>query len=405
MDSFVARQPILDRSLRVFGYEILYRPTAVSEEASVSDGDSASLNVIQSIVLVIGCDRLTGGRKAFINFTRNLLLQDAAFYLPKELAVIEILEHVKVDPELMAACQRLKHAGYLIALDDFVLGHSEHHPIAQLADIVKVDFRLTTTEERRTIVSRFGNGSRRFLAEKTETREEFQEALHAGYSLFQGYFFSKPTIIARKDIPVSKFNSLRMMRELHREDFPIEAIENVIRQDPSLVYKLLRYINSAFFGLRHKVTSIRHALALLGEKEVRKWATLTIYARVSKGQPEEVLRLSLLRAAFFESLAPYLNMAEEKPQLFLMGIFSLVDVLLGRPLEEALSEVPLSDDINHALLGGSNRYRPVFDLGTAYEKADWTRVFALCQKLSIHPQTVARLYLEAIEWTERIFLV
>ncbi|MBZ4660669.1 MAG: hypothetical protein JG766_2592, partial [Desulfacinum sp.] len=342
---------------------------------------------------------------AFVNFTQNLLLQEAPYYLPREWAVVEILEDVEPIPEIMEACQRLKRAGYTLALDDFVLKNTHNLPLLTVADILKVDVRFTTPEERRLIVRKFGDQVERFLAEKTETREEFHEALEAGYSLFQEYFFSRPVIIARKDIPVYKVNALRLIQQINRPDLDLDALEKVIKQDPALVYKLLRYVNSAFFAFRHKVGSVRHALALLGERELRKWATLSVYTRLTMKEPQELLRLSLVRARFLELLAPLVGMASEADQLFLMGIFSVVDTLLGRPMAEALEEVPLEDDVKEALLGTLNRYRVLFEIVLGYEKAHWEAISRICTGLKLDPGAITSRYLEAVDWTEKVYRI
>ncbi|SMC20327.1 EAL and modified HD-GYP domain-containing signal transduction protein [Desulfacinum hydrothermale DSM 13146] len=401
-NTFIARQPILDRKLRVFGYEILFRANPDDPESHIVDGDSATLSVIQNLLMLSGTDSFTGGAKAFVNFTQNLLLQEAPFYLPREWAVIEILESVEPLPEVVEACRRLKQEGYTLALDDFVLDNVQHLPLLPLTDILKVDVRLTAPEERRHIIKRFGDRVGRFLAEKTETRQEFQEALEAGFSLFQGYFFSRPVIIARKDIPVYKVNALRLIQQLNRPDLDMDALEKVIKQDPALVYKLLRYVNSAFFAFRHKVGSVRHAVALLGERELRKWATLSVYTRLTTKDPQELLRLSLVRARFLELLAPLVGMAKEADQLFLMGIFSVVDTLLGRPMAEALEDVPLEDEIKDALLGTLNRYRVLYEVVLGYEKAHWEAVSRICSGLKIEPGVLTSRYLEAIDWTEQV---
>ncbi len=404
-DSFVARQPILDRKLRVFGYEILYRMGSQDEKSLFVDGDKASLAVIRNLLFLSGNETFTGGKKAFVNFTQNLLLQEAPYYLPKQWAVIEILEDVDPSPEVLAACQRLRSEGYTLALDDFVLNHTAHYPLVDLAHILKVDVRLTTSNERAQIVRRFSDRVTHFLAEKTETREEFQEALADGFTLFQGYFFSRPVIISRKDIPVFKMNSIRLIRELNRPELDLDALEKVIKRDPSLVYKLLRYINSAFFGLRHKVSSIRHALILLGEQEIRKWATLSIYTRLTIKEPHELLRLSLVRAQFLELLAPLVGMGYEKDQLFLMGIFSVVDALLGRPMEEALEAVPLEDQLKAALLGELNRYRVLYEIVLGFEHARWETITKICSGLKIDPGAVTCKYLEAVDWAEKVYRI
>lgn len=404
-ESFIARQPIFDRRLQVFGYEILYRAASQDNQSVFENGDRASLCVIQNLFFSMGTDLFAGGRKAFINFTQNLLLAEAPYFLPKEWAVIEILEDVEPTPEVHAACRRLKESGYLLALDDFTLRQGHQRELLDLVDILKVDFRGTSPEDQARIVGELGSRVPHLLAEKTETREEFQKALEAGYSLFQGYFFSRPVIVNRKDVPIFKIHALRLIAELNRPDLDMEAVHAVIKRDPALVYKLLRYINSAFFGLRHKVNSIRHALVLLGEREIRKWATLTVYSRLTVKQPYELVKLSLVRAQFLELLADCVGMGAEKDQLFLMGIFSVMDTVLGRPMEEAIQEVPLTDDIKAALLGSVNRYRVLYEIAMGYEHAKWDTLSRISADLRLDVSALTARYLQAVEWTERVFRV
>ncbi|MEJ5349363.1 MAG: HDOD domain-containing protein [Desulfosoma sp.] len=405
MESFIARQPIFDRRLHVYGYELLYRAASQDQQAVFRDGDQASVSVIQNLFFTMGTEIFVGGRKAFINFTENLLLQNAPYFLPKEWAVIEILENVEPSPAVYTACRRLKEDGYSLALDDVIVLEDSHRELLGLVDIVKVDFRGTGNDFQARIARDLKHRVPHLLAEKTETREEFQQALEAGYTLFQGYFFSRPVIIRRQDVPVFKYHALKLIAELNRPDLDMEAVHKVIKQDPALVYKLLRYINSAFFGLRHRVSSIRHAMVLLGEREIRKWATLSVYSRLTAKQPNELVKMSLIRGRFLELLADLVGMGAEKDQLFLMGIFSVMDTLLGRPIDEALQEVPLDDAIKASLLGSMNRYRVLYETVLAYEKAKWDTLGRIGSELHLDVSALTTRYLQALEWTERVFRV
>ena len=304
MNVFVARQPIFDTKQRVYGYEILYR-SGMENVYSEADGDKASLFVIGSSLLVIGSQQISNGRKIFVNFTRNLLLEGMATYLPKEIGVIEILENIEPDEKLIETIKFIRSQGYMLALDDFVLKGNEYSPFLKLVDIIKVDFQHADERDRKVIADRFRNsGKVKLLAEKTETREDFENALKLGYDYFQGYFFCKPVILARRDISGRKIHYLRILKELSAENPSFKAIKEIIEHNPSFAYKLLQYVNSAFFGVRREVTSVRHALELLGEDEIRKWASLAVLMELGSDQPQELLRLSLLRGRFCENLAP-----------------------------------------------------------------------------------------------------
>jgi len=400
MEVFIARQPIFDAKQALYGYELLYRSSGENFFTEV-DGDEASLSVIRNVLLVIGAEKISGGRKAFVNFTKNLLLSGAASFLPKEIGVVEILEDVGPDAELIKTLKSLRSQNYTLALDDFILRGNENHPFLNLVDIIKVDFRQTDELERAAIAERFPpQGKVKLLAEKTETQEEFRQALEMGYSFFQGYFFCKPVVMARRDIPAYKMNCLGILKELNTESPNYTSIQKHIGQDASLAYKLLKYINSAFFGLRREVASIRQALELLGEYEIRKWASIAVIMELGKGHPKELIRLSLLRARLFEKLAVAFGFHDQKAEFFLMGLLSFLDVLLERPMEEILEDVPLAATSKAALLGEPNSYRDVFDLVVSYERAEWTLMPELAFRLGIGQWEMSLLYSQSVEWVD-----
>ena len=387
------------------GYELLYRSGGENRYVE-TDGDKASLAVIRNTLLIIGSERITGGRWAFINFTRSLLLDGSAFYLPKDLAVIEILEDVVADEPLVDACRKIKEKGYLLALDDFILKANENNPLLDLADIIKIDFLHTNPIMRKFIVKRFtGHNRIKLLAEKTETREDFLEARDLGYHYFQGYFFSKPVVITTKDIPGYKLHYMQILREINRKELNFENLRQLIEKETSLTYKLLKYINSTFFGLRQKVTSIKQALALLGEEEIKKWVSLAVLVDMGRDEPEELVRVSILRARFCEGLGSQVGLAAQKSELFLLGMFSLMEVFLGRPMEEILDGMPLSDSLKGALLGEMNGYRKVLELVLRYESADWEGVAQWASQMRLNEAVIPQIYAEAIQVAEGVTAV
>lgn len=402
MQIFVARQPIFDQRLRVFGYELLYRSTAANR-ADFPDGDQATRSVIVNAFLHIGLPRLTGGKKAFINFTQNLLIEKVAFNLPRELTVIEILEDVMPDPELLLACRKFHDAGYTLALDDYLATSDHLRPLADLVDILKVDFRSNDDEGKKAVAERVRASAihASLLAEKVETHEEFQWAVENGYTYFQGFFFSKPEIIPGSDVPGYKLNYLKMLQELHRKDLDYASLGDTIRRDVSLSYKLLNYINSAYFGIRQQVTSVRHAIMLLGEDEFRRWASLVILAGLGKDKPQELLVTSLIRANFCEALAEQMGWQSKKSELYLVGLLSLLDVFVGRPLPELLAEMPLSQAIKATLAADQSDFRPLLELVMLYEQASFADLDQVLQRLGLQAEAVAEVYLDAVDRTEK----
>lgn len=313
---FLARQPILTRDEQVFGYELLFRDGPDNYFRSL-DPDAASRHTLESSTLM-GLEVLCGNRRAFINCTREVLLKDYLMLLPSNQAVAEILETVAPDDQVLAACQRLKEAGYWIALDDFVLD-DPREPLTEMADIIKVDFRSTAVEQRAEIMHRYGPWRCRMLAEKVETREEFFAARKAGFLYFQGYFFRVPEVLSTRKIPANRVHYMRMLQAVSRDELDHREIEGLIKSEASLCYRLLRYMNSAGFGFANQIHSVKHAMSLLGEREIRRWVRLVATLAAGSGKSTELVLAALVRGRFCELLSSKIQHGES--DLFLMGLF------------------------------------------------------------------------------------
>jgi EAL and modified HD-GYP domain-containing signal transduction protein len=385
---FVARQPIFDRHRHVYAYELLFR-SGLKNAFGGMDPDRASIKVIADGFIRFGLQRLTGGKRAFINFTRDTLVKGYATLLPKDSIVVEILEDVEQDPEVFDACRALKQRGYMIALDDVVCDDWDN-PLVGFADIIKVDFRGSDARTKAALPG--------LIAEKIETRAEFDEAVALGYTYLQGYFFSKPLVLSGRDVPAVKQRYLELLREINRTDLDFADLEDVIKREPSLTYKLMTYINSVAFSFRSRITSVRQSLALLGEDAVRKWASVVALAALAHEQPSELLVSSLIRARFCEVIAASVKLEERGQELFLMGLFSLLDAITGRPMHDVLANLPLADDIKMALLGNRNRLRDVLACVLAYEQAEWETFGLFAAKLRLDEGETVRIYLEAVVW-------
>jgi EAL and modified HD-GYP domain-containing signal transduction protein len=403
MDVFVARQPIFTKNQKIFGYELLFR-NSLDNAYNCKDGDQATSDVIYNSFFAIGMDNLTGGKRAFINFTENLLMKEIPMLLPKELVVVEILENVEPTIELIEACKKLKEAGYLLALDDFVF-QPQFVPLLNLADIIKIDFLSTTGHDRKRVIQDVGDRGIKFLAEKVETRADFEQAVKLGYAYFQGYFFSKPIVLKGKDIPTNKVNQLRVirvLRELEKENFKFGAIEQFIMYDVTLSYQLLRFINSVAFSLANEISSVKHALVLLGKNEIFKWVSLIVMRTVGDNKTDGILVTSLARAKFCELIAEKAGLKEREPELFMMGMFSLIDVFIRRPLKDILAELPISEDVKGALLGETNKLSKVYCLTLAYERAEWTDFTMYAANLGIKEEDIPDYYKKAVAWADEI---
>ncbi|MCZ2073853.1 MAG: HDOD domain-containing protein [Bryobacterales bacterium] len=399
MDVFVARQPIYERSLKVYAYELLFRQRAAAN-AQVFDGNAATSSVIANGMFLIGARSLLGGRPAFINFTEDLLLTDIPSILPPRELIVEVLETVSATAETINACRKLKTQGYLLALDDFT-GRGENGALADLADIIKVDFLQTTTAEQEWIAKTYGK-RKLLLAEKVETIQDFEQAHRMGYAYFQGYFLARPQIIESRQIPPLKINYLRLLDEIRQPEIDYHRIATLIGSDVSLSYNFLRYMGSAAFSFSRTIVSVRQGLSLLGDAGVRKWVAVIVLANLAMHKPRELMVTALVRGRLCELVAPKAGMEHRKSELFLMGLFSLLDAILERPMKTLLEEMPLAADVRSALLGepSNSPIARLHCLLEAYERGQWDVAARLSARLGISETALAALYLDAVRWAE-----
>ena len=394
---FVARQPILTADEKVFGYELLFRD-GVEDFFRHSDAEAASRSTLNTAML-LGLDVLCDGKRAFINCTREVLLKEYITLLPSGQTVVEILETVPVDDLVVAACRRLKEAAYTIALDDFGVD-DPRESLTDLADIIKVDLRATSPADAATMVKRYGPWRCRMLAEKVETRAEFLTAKKAGFLYFQGYFFRRPETLTAHEIPANRINYLRMLKAVSRSELDVREIENLVKSEAALCYRLLRYLNSAAFGFANEIHSVRHALAILGEREVRRWIRLVATLGAGQNKTSELVLSTLVRARFCELLSP--KIAHGDSDLFLMGLLSLMDAILEIPMSQVLDNVPIDQETKSVLLGGASRLSPFYQLMLAQESGEWKTASDLTSQLHLKESEVAEFYWQAMQWAREV---
>jgi c-di-GMP-related signal transduction protein len=395
--SFVARQPIVTGDEKVFGYELLFRD-GIEDYFRSSDPESASRSTLDTSMLM-GLDILCDGRRAFINCTREVLLKDYITLLPSAQTVVEILETVVPDDLVMAACQRLKEAGYMVALDDFSV-NDPRECMTDMADIIKVDMRETSADDAAAMVKRYGPWRSRMLAEKVETREEFVAAKKAGFIYFQGYFFRRPELMQAREIPANRFNYLRMLQEVSKPELDPKAVESVLKSEASLCYRLLRYLNSAMFGFSTEIHSIRHALTMMGEREARRWIRLVATLGAAQQKTSDLVLSALVRAHFCELLAPKIPHGDS--DLFFLGLLSMMESILETPIAQILENVPVDQETKAVLLGGASRLRPLYQLMLARESGDWASTAELAKQLHLTESEVAENYWLAMQWAREV---
>lgn len=390
-DFLIGRQQIFDRNLNVFAYELLFRDANGRGPQHV-EATEASNQVIVNSLLEEGLARVVGPHRAFINFTRENLLNRTAMLLPKEKVVIEVLESVDIDDGLVLAVEDLAREGYMVALDDFVFS-DEWMPLIRVADIIKLDILQLSSETSHRYISSLKNLSVKFLAEKVETSEQYEHYRHLGCDYFQGFFFNKPNIIQGKRVAAGQHAIVRLLAEINRPNSEIGELARVISLDVGLSYKLLRYINnSVLFRLPGKVESIQRAILYLGVREVRRWANLVALASFPN-TPKELIILALARAKMCELLA--VSSGERNlEEFFLTGLMSLLEQLMQVELKQVLDDLPLTEQVVRALLYQQGILGEALRCAVNYEC--WRLDMVHFQSLSM-PE-IGRAFMAGIAW-------
>lgn len=394
--TFVARQPILNAKGDVYAYELLHR-SGLDAEYEAAEFTQATIEVLRTALLSGPLKRLTGGNLAFINVPEELLVRDFISIMPKATTVIEVFEAVTPSPRVVAALRALKAKGHKIAINDFE-GHSTWEPLVALADYVKVDFHKVRPGKRAEVIERWGRPGLTFIAKNVEGSLDQEEALEAGYELFQGYYFFKPEITQRREIPRNRASYVQLMHALFEEEPDLVAVESIISRDMSLTAGLLRYMNSSAYGTSEEISSIRQALVHLGQRQLKRWGTLLALTGLGTDKPDELVRTSLIRGHFGELIAEHLKHEERTLEAFLAGLFSTLDALLDLPLVEAVSELNLSKNMSQAILGDDSIGSLATRLARAIENGDWDMSERVAKELGLESQTAHDFYLEAMLW-------
>jgi c-di-GMP-related signal transduction protein len=396
MDVFVARQPIFQVNKKLFAYELLFR-TGMSNAFPGIDGGTATSSLLSSSFFTVGIERISGGKLVFINFTEELLLRGTPTLFPKNHVVVEILEDVHPTREIIDACQALYQQGYILALDDFVY-RDNLQPLIDLAQIIKIDFRLTPQAEITAILAQLKEGKCEFLAEKIETNEEFVAAKAMGFKYFQGYFFAKPEVLKNKDISASKLTIMQLICEVNRAECDLKKLEEYINQDVSISYKLINYLNSAYYARLQPISSIRQAIAYLGERGIRMFISIIAASRLVDNKPGELLRAATIRANFLEQIA--IELAIDSGELFMLGLFSLLDAMLDNSMEYLVGQLPLTTQMSEALVQRSGQLANYLQLIEAVEAGNWSVLDNLLAGMNISSIRLQEFYLNAVNFAD-----
>ncbi len=388
----VARQPIFDRAETIAGFEILYR----SLTGPFTDAEGATSTVIVQSLADIGLERLVGDARAYINVTADFLLKVRPLPMPPERVVLELVGSHSADPELLGALRDARDAGFRIALDGFRLSPGLE-PLLELATVVKLDIRALSGATLVKQVNELRHRGLTLIALKVETREEYEACRAMGFDGFQGYFFAEPAVVSGPTAPTHRLGALTELIAPDRQA-SFEEIERVISQDAGLSHKLVRLASSAFVGARQQVSSVRQALILLGTVAVRRWAMLLALSGLTD-RPQHLLTVGLVRARLCERLADAHPLAAPE-RAFTVGLFSVVDALLGKPMQALLDELPFDSRIRYALLDHDGPEGRLLAAVLAYERGDFNDV----ARYGVGLPALAGAYREAIDWADGVAL-
>jgi EAL and modified HD-GYP domain-containing signal transduction protein len=397
---FVARQPVFTKRMDIWGYELLFRHCLEARRAQFTESEEATCKVL-SEGLSVAQKGLKQQAKFLINFPRKAFIDEYALLFSPDRVCIEFLEDIIPDRNVLKACLDLKRKGYSLVLDDYQ-GQREYKELFKLVDMVKVDVQGLSQEQLEAVVNKVRQNSRGLIvAEKVETREMFKLTKKLGCDLFQGFFFSEPEIIPGKSIPGNKIVKLNLLEMLsHQKTYDLKQLTQVIKSDLSLSYRLLRYINSPYIGLPHKVQSIKHAINMLGYKRLLRWLRIQILAELNatkRGQ--ELCMRSAQRGRFLELMAGRYMTPFPSESMFLIGLFSLLDAILDQPMDDILKSLPLTQQMAETLKGEFPKGSAWLELVQAQEYADWEGLQTLIGLLGLSPEFTAECYIQAMQWS------
>lgn len=393
-DIYIARQPIYDRDLDVFAYELLFRNNQ-QNRAGIVDGDQATTDVIVNTFMEIGLNNIVEDRLAFINLTRSFFVDDRMVTMPKDRVVLELLEDIDADEKLVQSVRRLAAQGYRIALDDFIF-HESLKPLVEMASVVKIDVMALSRSDIAEHVRQLRAYPLKLLAEKVETQDMFDYCMELGFEYFQGYFFAQPKIITGRALPNNRLSILRLLGKLQDPALPMEELELLVSQDVGLSFRMLKYVNSAALALPRRIESIHQAVVLVGLQNIRNWSLLLSTSMIDN-KPIELVVTAMVRGRMAELLASACDY-ENPDAYFTVGLFSALDALMDNTMEEILTQLPLAEHIVGALLHHAGRHGDVLDCVLAYERGAWDEV--RCAGLSIN--RISDCYLEAVQWADHM---
>ncbi|HMA60398.1 MAG TPA: HDOD domain-containing protein [Halanaerobiales bacterium] len=395
-ESILARKPVLNLNQDVIAYEIIFKNSY--DNKITDDNIDITAEAINNDVEFIEQTNLSNGKKIFMNFTRDLLKNEVVNFLAKDNLGIEISEDIDYDANLISNIVKLKDEGALIILND-LNPYKPNTTLIKYADILKLDFNKFKEKEHTLIINLLKNKynkNLKFMAENINEHEQFDQAKECGYDYFQGIFFTKPEVMANRKIPGYKLNYLNFLKELNKPEIDFDKLEDIIKNDMSMTVSLLSTINSAYYG--YNVSSIKQASTLLGINGLKKWSLIYLAEGLRNDKPDILFVNTLTRAKFVESAAEDFGVKEKSSELFTMGMLSMMDAFLNKPLEEIIDEISLKGDIKEALLRGEGIYGEILQLAIAFERVKWQEISIIEKTYGLNPKKLYSKYLAAVDF-------
>ncbi len=402
MDVFVARQPIFDLKKKVFGYELLFRNGFENTFPDI-DGNVATNTLLSNTFFSFELKELLRKKPGFINFTKDLILEKTPLLFPSHHMVIEVLEDIEPDEPVINALDEFKKNGYQIALDDFVY-QEKFDPMISRSDIIKIDFRATPEDEITDIIHKIRKDhSPIFLAEKVETHQEYESAKAMGFSLFQGYFFSKPEILSKTDISAGQVTRLKLVAALQKDNIEIREVEGLIKNDVGISFKLLKFTNSAYFSRPNPIDTIKDAITYMGMDELKKFIRIIAISDLNSDTPKELLRRSVIRARMCEKIGRFFNTGFTTDELFTLGLFTCMSAILNHRMEEIIEVIGFSEHLNNALLGRVKSVNLMLSIINCVEQGDWgKKVFKAISGKAVESR-LPEYYFDALKMSNSFF--
>lgn len=398
--AYIGRQPIMDEKQQIIGYELFFRHSADAESAVFEDEFKAYSSVLMNTIGGVDIQWLLGDKLAFINVNEDMLKSEFIELMPPQRTVLEVLRSVNPTTAIVERCQSLREQGYKIALDNPQLS-TEASPLLQCADYIKIDIQSLNSAELQKAFTQLHAPSVKMIAEKVETDQQFEDCKKIGFRLFQGFHFARPETFTAKVINAS-FDSVLNILNTVSQDAEINVIEAGFKKDTALSFKLLRYINSVGFGLSFEIQSINHALTILGRKQLYRWLTLLMVTAGENSTPPALMKTSITRGRLTELLGESYFEKHDRDNLFIVGVFSLLDAILKMPMDKVLDKIQLPETVTEALLTREGIYGPFLQLTEACEDANSEKILELAELLQFDANKVNECHISALAWVETL---